>query len=969
MVWSSIHDIAVFDEPFHVWSHGLFGAARNDCFNVEHDSDTMASRNVVRHGQVLSFGELLKQPGWCDAQFTFVGGRIRALQCAALCQPHLVLSLMLQQRWTPLSIGGKVLTAIKEKHVIEFLTGQRHFRLPEGSGTDDVSRVSFEPRMFERAARLLRQQQEIIEDESEDIGRIDKKDVLAWLDEMGSHTKDALGSLMQAGSGLRHGHDGKEQVMLFKMEALMQSLLLCQVLRNDAFLAQAVEHSGILLGFNEGWMEDHGGKVPSKSTLSTRRFMLDCGYAVLVRNWLQGLLNSGRHFFIYLLADSSPRAGREWLLIEYYLVFADKVDGFLEAMRELVRMRLEGVDDVLKMKRLSERMHEAVWHHILIPVALGAKNMGLAAKWAAIMHALHIEAFTWAMVRALVRCCVCLTTDYGTESEIGIVPAFDPRQLSTAWSESCIVDDSADNVDLSSFFDDATISFSEVFRIPGTDHIIHNALDQVTDHLVGFKEWFTKAKALGKFLGSRYYVDRFVAACLNVQGGEHIKTLVQGEVMQPYEKRFGSIMGFLMDVLPMRHGLQTFVDERVYNSASGRARDEDEEVFVDISHVALAIASHEWWGYAIMLVALGAGLHGLRSFSRSCPCHSKVGRALSGVVSYYRWRKEEDNRSYSGRPCPGRGLRGPEFACGAPEEIIQTSFSTYSEMLLQDLLKLVREARDRIMADFDIGVQHCKYVVSVKFAVWKQLPLCLIGIAHFDPGKATQAARRSLEQFKIVGNIEGMHSVVKRLFAIGSATRDAIEAVAMGTPVHGLVALKPYIVQWSMMRVNELSVERLHKLGSVVARRAPFHSGAVLSCTLRVPEIARKPHAWSLQALAEACYSVRNELCVIKEFQLDQHRALQHRLDQLTVNGKRLQGGHAVHAVVRSIFYRCDLPTMFDPFKDLTDAIKASKAAFKQALDVRLANPLAAAQAIDADESLKVDGFQTHYAMQHFKAC
>ena len=182
------------------------------------------------------------------------------------------------------------------------------------------------------------------------------------------------------------------------------------------------------------------------------------------------------------------------------------------------------------------------------------------------------------------------------------------------------------------------------------------------------------------------------------------------------------------------------------------------------------------------------------------------------------------------------------------------------------------------------------------------MPLCLIGIAHFDPGKATQAARRSLEQFKIVGNIEGMHSVVKRLFAIGSATRDAIEAVAMGTPVHGLVALKPYIVQWSMMRVNELSVERLHKLGSVVARRAPFHSGAVLSCTLRVPEIARKPHAWSLQALAEACYSVRNELCVIKEFQLDQHRALQHRLDQLTVNGKRLQGGHAVHAVVRSIF-------------------------------------------------------------------
>ena len=103
-----------------------------------------------------------------------------------------------------------------------------------------------------------------------------------------------------------------------------------------------------------------------------------------------------------MLADSSARAGREWLLIEYYLVFEDMVDEFLQSMREIIRMQKDGESDVLKMKRLSERMRAAVWHHILIPVALGARNMGLAAKWSAIIHALRIEADGWEMVAALV---------------------------------------------------------------------------------------------------------------------------------------------------------------------------------------------------------------------------------------------------------------------------------------------------------------------------------------------------------------------------------------------------------------------------------------------------------------------------------------------------------------------------------------------------------------------------------------
>lgn len=557
-MWSHIEDIVLFEEPWRVRGSWENHAPRNDCFAFDFDLDKIASKNIIARGEVLPFGQLLDLPGWRDAHLSITAGKFDRVSAVGLCLPHALLVLVMQQAWTPLCIGGRFLTSTKERKLVRHVTGQRRFVIPAPDGAAEMSRISLEPHMFERAAALLRGEQPVVVEDEEDIGYIGPKDVLAWLDTMASQTRHGLDHLAQASRGYNLRLGARNAVRAFKIEALITSLLLAQVLKNDAMLAQAVEHSGVLLGMRPRWLGEDASRVPSKSTLSTHKFTLDCGYAVLVRSWLRELLDSGRRFFLIMLADSSPRAGREWLLMEYYLVFEDMVDSFIEAMRELIRMQKDGDVDVLKKKRLSERMHAAVWHHILIPVALGAKNMGLAAKWSAIMHAFHIEAYDWDMVRCLVLLCICLCTDYGTEAEIGIVPGFDPRGLSAAWNERSIVDDVADDDVIQGLGDELLISFARAFRIPGTDHIIHNALDQVTDHLQGFAEWYPRAKQLGKFLGSRYYVDRFVNMCLNVRGAEGIKKLVQGEVSQPYDKRFASLMKFLMDVMPMRKGLQMF---------------------------------------------------------------------------------------------------------------------------------------------------------------------------------------------------------------------------------------------------------------------------------------------------------------------------------------------------------------------------------------------------------------------------
>ena len=80
-------------------------------------------------------------------------------------------------------------------------------------------------------------------------------------------------------------------------------------------------------------------------------------------------------------------------------------------------------------KHLVDEMTKLVWHHVLIPTAMGAANMALALKYACVVIALRIEAGGWSMVVFVASCVVGITTDMGTESALGIVPDFEGDDL------------------------------------------------------------------------------------------------------------------------------------------------------------------------------------------------------------------------------------------------------------------------------------------------------------------------------------------------------------------------------------------------------------------------------------------------------------------------------------------------------------------------------------------------------------
>ena len=50
------------------------------------------------------------------------------------------------------------------------------------------------------------------------------------------------------------------------------------------------------------------------------RFYLDCGICILMRGYWEQLLAGVDAFMICMLADSSPRVGKDWLLAEVFVI-------------------------------------------------------------------------------------------------------------------------------------------------------------------------------------------------------------------------------------------------------------------------------------------------------------------------------------------------------------------------------------------------------------------------------------------------------------------------------------------------------------------------------------------------------------------------------------------------------------------------------------------------------------------------
>ena len=126
--------------------------------------------------------------------------------------------------------------------------------------------------------------------------------------------------------------------------------------------------------------------------------------------------------------------------------------------------------------------------------------------------------------------------------------------------------------------------------------------------------------------------------------------LSRGKIATPYEKRFASLMHFLEDIMEVRDLQKYYHCSKLRPQASNQ-----EEFCIDVKVAGGALVSNFWWAYSLMLECLGAALHELGMFGRSCPCHRISKLAWPGepgnLHSYYQRRKRFERETLSKNQC------------------------------------------------------------------------------------------------------------------------------------------------------------------------------------------------------------------------------------------------------------------------------------------------------------------------------
>ena len=196
-----------------------------------------------------------------------------------------------------------------------------------------------------------------------------------------------------------------------------------------------------------------------------------------------------------------------------------------------------------------------------------------------------------------------------------------------------------------------------------------------------------------------------------------------------------------------------------------------------------------------------------------------------------------------------------------------------------------------------------------------------------------------------------------------------MEAFIAGADLRDLPSLNKLRMKLRLVRTNELSVERLHRLGTLEGSHATNYSEVYVSYQLRIPDVLSGPHAFGIDELAEVAEELRHMKNLLDAFSLHKHPAVleeQRAIQERTGVERSLA---ISHRTIRAVLYRSDPVSMFCGQTNLKAAITEHRKRLKESEDMATTNPLNDAAKPDASAQVKLDALRCRYALKHFKEC
>ena len=277
-------------------------------------------------------------------------------------------------------------------------------------------------------------------------------------------------------------------------------------------------------------------------------------------------------------------------------------------------------------------------------------------------------------------------------------------------------------------------------EVPGVLHVISNLPKDLQTRLAHWGAHLSKLKLFEHMLNENYHRERLRATVLKDSKLE--SDMFKHFSGTLYETRWLSVYHFVCKAHPLIKVLKHKWNHRVYIEGFSKDKcDATKDSRFNPYAIRPILDDSMFHAYNKFLMAIGALLKRLASWSEACPCHAEFVRTPSGWQRRkIKWAKVFPTMR---RPrCKVAGCRAPELAAGALEEILQS----LAEMSLADLTRQFPQElsvadRALVLQDFDAAKSYLELGVRVKLSCWYQLPWVAAGLGHHSSDTRVSTAK------------------------------------------------------------------------------------------------------------------------------------------------------------------------------------------------------------------------------------
>ena len=339
--------------------------------------------------------------------------------------------------------------------------------------------------------------------------------------------------------------------IVFLLQALWFSFNLksASVLRRSLLSACKLMFGNTQHSFLEDAISMETLPLPSQSVLSQARFFLDLALMCEMRQRHAQMFDPRKgsthviddHGAMYLMADSSPQGGVNWLMIEYSVIqhrdlivcsmAASELSGAARRLTDAQEAGVPLLQEELDAERsAAEAIFGMLQRHPMVPVGLGSGRSSMWHELHALYHSFFLECGDPALLSELAASIISLTSDRGTEAGFAgahpvpfnmFFPHYDQAQLEFQedGGMGIVAEEAAPAaaVPVPPPPPPApSLSMQSALPTPGCLHIVHNATRSMLRAMPHFEDKVKASfAAVVDVLHSSYTRQRFVATCLN----------------------------------------------------------------------------------------------------------------------------------------------------------------------------------------------------------------------------------------------------------------------------------------------------------------------------------------------------------------------------------------------------------------------------------------------------------------------